>query len=206
MAMRKVWIKNTAVILAVFLFIFVIAQLCLTALVNVWMGIYVQLNSSIELVCIALFITPAIWVTFAAAMSRHRGVYVAMTALVSLSFLSSMAFIVYEGYVFGRTGYYTNRYEWLSGLMIGKLVCWAISLIIIIVLLGVAIAATCSMDGKGPKKEFEYYQNQGFARPAYTLPPEYAPTSYQTRDYPRIASSRYFGNRSSPRSHYPKYY
>lgn len=217
MAVEKRWIKITMVTIALILLFFVLTQLAVTATVNALLGsIYssaVLLNSSVELVSLALFIVPAIWLALAAAISRHRGVYILHTVVTGLAFLTVLGLIVYEAVTFGSVlGLYKQSAGSLvQGLMITKLVLWSIIAVLVIIFLSISISAQCVR--RNPDKYGQQYSRQS------TMPMPYYPTMdygrpLQTksspRDYPRLTApppmTRYQDYPSSPRAYYPPRY
>ncbi|KAF6024523.1 hypothetical protein EB796_017163 [Bugula neritina] len=208
MAVAKPWIRNSVIASAVVLKIFALAQVGLTAAANILLGL--TINSSFEFVCISVLLMPTIWLSFAAAMSRHRGVYITLTVMSSLALMSAIGFLVYEGYVFGILGYYAAVGSVLQGMVVSKIVCWSIITIVLLLLLGFAIAGDCyQIKNKHPPESSHFGQLK--ASPIPYFPPEYPGHSLfrrslePTREYPRMVQPPPITYGNSPRHYYSRY-
>ncbi|XP_067928964.1 uncharacterized protein [Watersipora subatra] len=172
MAVDRRWINWSTSVTSAILLVFCLAQAVIAFYMNLDNNINQDEKLAItgaSLVSLGVLVFPTAWVGFSAAISRHRGVYIAFLVMVCLSLLDSIGMLVYQAYIFDTTGSYIDSE---AGVAIAMTIIQCLLILVLFFAIAFAAAAQCPRKVR-EKRPSQYYPSYAPTGAYGTAPPMY---------------------------------
>ncbi|XP_067930452.1 uncharacterized protein [Watersipora subatra] len=178
---RNVCTVITSVILMLFAMVQIVLALALNLQSSAWpaglgnTALVTKRATGINLLINCFFIFPAAWVGVCAAVSRHRGVYIALTVVASLAFIGEIGSLVDFAWELGDQKLFVATSTNNEEIAISILVFQAVTILILLALLIFGIVAVMFRSRKDEHRRLKMDR----AAPYTTMTQDYTrPTNY----------------------------